>query len=98
MKLEIVKYGHPALRAKGKRIERINDNIRQLANDMLDTMRAANGVGLAAQQVGHALQLSVIDVSHVEDRPSEMKIDGKVCDLKKWMPLVFTNPELELSK
>src|ERR1041384_3413746 len=61
--LEIVKYGHPALREKGKRIERVTPEIRQLAADMIVTMYAADGVGLAAQQVGRPMMLTVIDIS-----------------------------------
>jgi peptide deformylase len=82
--LEIVKYGHPVLREKGRRIEHLSAEIRELATNMLETMRAADGVGLAAQQVGQALLLTVIDVS-----PSE----------QPWsltpaypMPLILINP------
>ena len=62
---------------------------------MLETMHAANGVGLAAQQIGRALQLTVLDVSQVEDRPSTMKLNGKDVDPIASMPLVLINPELE---
>src|SRR5205085_6242446 len=60
MRLQIVQYGSPVLRAKGRRVEEVDDRIRQLAADMIETMRAANGVGLAAQQIGEALQLAVV--------------------------------------
>ena len=82
MKLPIVKYGDPVLRAKGKRVEKVDDRIRALAADMLETMHAANGVGLAAQQVGAALQLTVLDVSQVEDRPSTLKLNGAEVELR----------------
>jgi peptide deformylase len=95
---EIVKYGDPALRAKGARIKAITDEIRQLAEDMLETMHAARGVGLAAQQVGMAVQLTVIDVAGIEDRPSTMRVDGKEVALTEWMPLVLINPELAMSR
>ena len=72
MKLMIRKYGDPALRIKGKPVAEVDGRIRELADNMLETMRAANGIGLAAQQVGEALQLTVVDVSAVEDRPSTM--------------------------
>ncbi|HKP92672.1 MAG TPA: peptide deformylase [Chthoniobacterales bacterium] len=99
MRLPIRKYGDPVLRAKGKRIEQVDDHIRALADDMLETMHSANGVGLAAQQVGHALQLTVLDVSQVEDRPSTLKINGKaVEDLTSAMPLVLLNPTLKLGE
>jgi peptide deformylase len=96
MKLPILQYGDPILRAKGKRIEKIDERIRQLTQDMIETMDAANGVGLAAQQVGEALQLTVIDVSQVEDRPSTMKLNGKDVDPRTAMPLILINPEIKL--
>jgi peptide deformylase len=96
MILEIFEYGDPILRAKGKPIENIDERIRELAANMIETMHAANGVGLAAQQIGEALQLTVLDVSAVEDRPSTLKLDGKEVDPKSAMPLVLINPEVEL--
>jgi peptide deformylase len=96
MILPILEYGDPILRAKGKPIENRDDRIRELATNMIETMHAANGVGLAAQQVGEALQLTVLDVSLVEDRPSTLKLDGKEVDPKSAMPLVLINPEIEL--
>jgi peptide deformylase len=94
--LQILEYGDPLLRAKGKPIENIDDRIRELAANMIETMHAANGVGLAAQQIGEALQLTVLDVSLVEDRPSTLKLDGRDVDPKAAMPLVLINPEIEL--
>jgi peptide deformylase len=94
--LQILEYGDPILRAKGKPIENIDDRIRELAANMIETMHAANGVGLAAQQIGEALQLTVLDVSLIEDRPSTLKLDGKDVDPKAAMPLVLINPEIEL--
>jgi len=73
MRLSILQYGDPILRAKGKHIEKIDNRIRELAQNMIETMHAANGVGLAAPQVGESLQITVLDVSQVEDRPSTMK-------------------------
>lgn len=96
MILPILEYGDPILRAKGKPIDNIDDRIRELAANMIETMHAANGVGLAAQQVGEALQLTVLDVSLVEDRSSTLKVDGKEIDPKAAMPLVLINPEIEL--
>jgi peptide deformylase len=96
MILPILEYGDPLLRAKGKPIDDIDDRIRELAANMIETMHAANGVGLAAQQVGEGLQLTVLDVSLVEDRPTTLKLDGKDVDPRAAMPLVLINPEIEL--
>lgn len=98
MKLEIVQYGDPVLRAKGKRIEKIDDRVRELAQNMIETMHAANGVGLAAQQVGEPIQLTVLDVSQVEDRPTQMKLNGEDVDPATAMPLVLLNPQVELGR
>jgi peptide deformylase len=88
-------YGEPVLRTKGKRVEKIDDEIRSLAADMLETMYDVNGVGLAAQQVGRTLQLTVIDVSDAESRPSRMWVAGEEVDPKEHMPLILINPELQ---
>lgn len=95
MILEIVKYGHPALRAKGKRIETIDERIRTLAANMLETMNKAEGVGLAAQQIGMPIQLCVIDVRDVPKRPSWMWIDGKKAKINDHMPMILCNPLVE---
>ena len=94
MILPVVKYGHPMLRQKGARIEIITPTIRKLIDDMLETMHAAAGVGLAAQQVGHALQLTVIDVRESKDRPSTLELKGKPAEVAGFMPLVLMNPEI----
>ncbi len=98
MKLPIVRYGHPVLRTKGKRITKLDDRIRELAANMLETMHEAHGVGLAAQQVGEALQLTVIDVSAAEDQQSTMRLNAAEVDPKASMPLILLNPELSLGK
>jgi peptide deformylase len=96
MILSILQYGDPILRAKGKQIEKINDRIRELAANMIETMHAANGIGLAAQQVGETLQLAVLDVSQIEDRPSTLRLNGKDIDPRAAVPIVLINPEIEL--
>jgi peptide deformylase len=94
MILPIVKFGDPMLRTKGKAIEKITPEIKRLVGDMFETMHDAAGVGLAAQQVGQALQLTIIDVRAVKDRPSTMEIDGKPVDVAAHMPLVLINPRI----
>ncbi len=94
MVLPIVEYGHPALRSKGRRIETIDARIAKLADDMIDTMNEAQGVGLAAQQVGLPLLLCVVDVLDAED-PGLLLLDGQPAALEDYMPLVLINPEIE---
>ncbi len=95
MVLPIVKYGHPVLRQKGAKIEKITPEITRLIADMFATMKDAQGVGLAAQQVGHALQLAVIDVLEATERPSTLELDGAPADVASFMPLVIINPEIK---
>src|SRR5258706_14143056 len=94
MILEIVKYGTPVLRKEGELIEKINQGTKQLIADMFETMYAHKGVGLAAQQVGKALQLTVIEVRGGTDRPSTLELDGKPADVRSFMPLVLINPQI----
>jgi peptide deformylase len=95
MILEVVKYGTPILRKKGDRIEEITPTIKKLISDMFETMYAHKGVGLAAQQVGLALQLTIIDVRGVTDRPSSLELNGEPADVHEFMPLVLINPEVK---
>jgi peptide deformylase len=87
-------FGTPVLRQKGAKIESITPEITKLIADMFETMEENNGVGLAAQQVGVAKQLTVIDVREVKDRPSWVEIGGKPADVDEIMPLVLINPEV----
>ncbi len=96
MILPIVRYGDPVLRAKGQQITKVDERVRALAADMLETMHEANGVGLAAQQIGEALQLTVIDVGAAEDQASTLRVNGEEVDAKTSMPLVLLNPRLTL--
>jgi peptide deformylase len=92
MVLPVVKYGDPVLRRRGVKVEQVNDDVKRLIADMFDTMFAARGIGLAAQQVGHALQLAVVDVRGVKDRPSLLWLQGHPGDVDSFMPLVLINP------
>ena len=94
MVLQIVKYGTPILRQKGARIDEITPTIKKLIADMFETMYAHKGIGLAAQQVGLALQVTVIDVRGVTDRPSTLELKGQPADVQEFMPLILINPEI----
>ena len=94
MLLPIVQYGTPVLRQKGARIDGVTPTIKKLIGDMLETMYAHKGVGLAAQQIGLALQLTVLDVRGVTDRPSSLELRGTLVDVAEFMPLVLMNPQI----
>ena len=66
---KVVYYGHPALRKKDERVEAITPTVQTLIQDLLETMHEAHGIGLAAQEVGEAVQVTVMDVRGVENRP-----------------------------
>jgi peptide deformylase len=68
-KLAILEYPDPRLRTRAERIGRVDDAVRKLAGDMLETMYEANGVGLAATQVDVHKRLIVLDVSETRDKP-----------------------------
>lgn len=94
MVLPVVMYGTPVLRQKGARIEALTPTIHKLIADMLETMYAYKGIGLAAQQVGIPIQLTVIDVRGVTDRPSSLELKDQPADIPAFMPLVLLNPEI----
>jgi peptide deformylase len=94
MILSVVKYGTPVLRQKGTRIDAVSPTITKLIADMFETMYAYKGIGLAAQQVGIPIQLTVIDVRGVTDRPSALEINDQPVDVHAFMPLVLMNPEI----
>ena len=77
--LEIYKLGDDVLRKNAKRISKVDNSIRNLANEMLQSMYAAKGIGLAAPQIGINKELLVIDVNF-EDSAAD--------------PLILINPEI----
>ncbi|MBL9114542.1 MAG: peptide deformylase [Verrucomicrobiaceae bacterium] len=95
MVMKIVRYPEPVLRARCKSVSAATPDHKVLAKDMLETMKAANGVGLAAPQVGKDEQLAVIDVSHNPQCVTYFKINGEDADMVKHMPVVFLNPKIE---
>ena len=81
-------YGNPVLRTKGESVREFGPSLRMLGNTMLETMRGAKGIGLAAPQIGLSLQLFVIDICDEENQPV---YDGKRVDAQSIMPLLVAN-------
>jgi len=79
-KLDIITLPDPILRKTSAPVERVDEGVRNLADDMLETMYAAPGVGLAAVQVGVLRRLIVLDTAKGEDEPPR--------------PLVMINPQI----
>ncbi|HEY8077922.1 MAG TPA: peptide deformylase [Labilithrix sp.] len=75
----ILHYPDKRLREAGKKVAAVTPEIQKLIDDMAETMYAAPGVGLAATQIGEALQLFIIDIAG-DDEPSDLR--------------VFVNPEI----
>lgn len=96
MVLEITQYGNPVLRKKCSKIKEVDESIRKLAEDMIETMVDAQGVGLAAPQIGEDIRMAVVDVSHDPECISFLRVNGADAKMEDVMPLVFINPELEL--
>lgn len=98
MILPVIFYGDPVLREKGARVEAFGTDLEKLAADMVETMHDANGIGLAAPQVGLSQQFFVIDIrpkkGDVQD--FELILDGKNVPAELAMPLAFANAEVEL--
>ena len=68
----ILKYGAPELQLKSQPVERFDKELKTLAQDMLQTMYAAPGIGLAAPQIGINLRLTVIDIAAGEEKGHQM--------------------------
>ncbi|MEO0454497.1 MAG: peptide deformylase [Verrucomicrobiota bacterium] len=98
MILPITLYGNPVLREKGQKITEITDEVKKLADDMIETMRDAQGIGLAAQQIGKAIQLTVIDIPEGIEEPSRMWVNETPVSIQDHMPMILINPVLEKTK
>ena len=90
MSLPICTYGNPILRKKAIEVTTVNDEIRALAKEMLESMYAERGVGLAAEQVGRTERMFVVDIPPEGD----MDDDGQRENPGIEMPIVFINPKI----
>lgn len=89
MKLKVFKYGEKVLREKANPVAVVDDRLRKLAADMLETMHDAKGVGLAAEQVGRLERMCVIDIPEGCE-----EADDEIFNAPIAMPLVLFNPEI----
>ena len=90
-------YGEPVLRTQGRPVTTFDDELQATVDEMIETMYEANGIGLAAQQVGLDLQLCVVDVMPEEGPiPFQFKLDGAQPDPDQWMPFALCNPKVTI--
>ncbi|MCB0347751.1 MAG: peptide deformylase [Bdellovibrionales bacterium] len=90
--LEVLKYPHPVLKQVAKKIDSIDQDLKVLANNMLETMYKAPGVGLAAPQVGHSIRMVVIDTRPKDDDGNFTDEDMTELEKAVTYPLVLVNP------
>jgi peptide deformylase len=95
MALRIVHYNEPVLRAKGEKVNSFDGALSQLVRDMIDAMHEAGGIGLAAQQIGRALQLCVVDLRE-SDAEFSWELDGARPPLDLFMPMAIANPQISV--
>ena len=93
MPLQIVHYDDPILRKKGEKIKTFDRAVARLAAEMVETMHVAGGIGLAAQQVGRALQLCVVDLRAAQADFS-WRLDGAQPPMELFMPMIIVNPKI----
>lgn len=93
--MEVLKFPDSRLRHKGKKVEEVTPELKQLAEDMLETMYSEKGIGLAAIQVGVEVRLLVIDI-RPQDEESRYDLEGNLTELEKAVdqPIVIFNPEI----
>ena len=72
--MKVLEIPHPILRQKAKPVEKVDNRIATLLDDMLETMYASNGVGLAANQVGLLERIVVIDCAHEGEEPDPLQM------------------------
>lgn len=92
--LEIRKYGDPVLRETARPVEEVTEDLRQQALDMGETMYAAAGIGLAANQIGDLRRILVIDVLQSEDAETPQARKAKRSACRPRHLEIFINPEL----
>jgi peptide deformylase len=93
MFLQIVHFNDPVLRKKGEKVTTFDASLAKLADNLVETMHEAGGIGLASQQIGQAIQLCVVDLRQAEV-DFTWKLDGKTPPKELIMPMALANPSL----
>ena len=94
MTLRITQYGESILHQDGKVVSSFGAELTELANQMLEAMDQAKGIGLAAQQIGEAIRFCVVDVPEHPEYPMTCILDGKPLSPSLLMPMALANPEV----
>ncbi|EDY83963.1 peptide deformylase [Verrucomicrobiia bacterium DG1235] len=97
MLLQIVQYGEKVLHETGKPVTKFDAELAELFENMVDTMYEAEGIGLAAQQVGLPLMFCVVDLNGC-DPDFDYTLDGAKPPFDLFMPMAIANPKVELIK
>ena len=95
MSLRIVHYNAPVLRTKGEKVNVFDAALAELADEMVEAMHEAGGIGLAAQQIGRALQLCVVDLRE-SDADFSWELDGAKPPMDLFMPMAIVNPRITI--
>lgn len=90
--LPIVVEGDEVLRKQASSVTDFSSGLMTLENDMIATMYHANGIGLAAPQIGKSIQMCVVDVSPCLEENEQCKLDNKVVPISTISPLTIINP------
>ena len=98
MVLEVLKFPDPRLRKKGVTVASVTPELKTLAENMVETMYAENGIGLAAPQIGESIRLLVID-TRPQDEDGNHTTEGMTeLEAAVQQPIVLFNPEIKVKK
>ena len=90
LKYQVVRYNTPVLREQAEAVTEFDEELAQLGRDMVQTMHASKGIGLAAQQIGLTKAICVVNLpAHMDEDENEERLNPDVA-----MPMVLVNPEI----
>lgn len=97
MPRRLTKYGESVLKKRAVGVEKFDADLKKMADDLIETLYAENGLGLAAPQIGESARVFAIDMRRRADPdiPCPFTLDGRELPLDICMPLVAVNPKVE---